>query len=89
MSRYQNMIGGVSVYEAGKALGTLFPADTKRMLAAIGIRPCGGTLKNPRYPARLVSELAAIRASHKGQVTITRLDTGHIIETRPVKGRKP
>lgn len=65
MSRYQNMTGGVSVYEAGKTLGTIFPADTERMLTAAGVRPCGGTLKNPRYPSRLVSELAAIRKSRK------------------------
>lgn len=67
MSRYQNMAGGLSAYEAGRMLGLLFPADTERVLTAAGIRPCGGTLKNPRYPARLVSELAQIRASRKEQ----------------------
>ena len=61
------MTGGLSVYEAGKTLGTLFPAETERVLTAAGVRPCGGTLKKPRYPARLVSELAAIRASRKEQ----------------------
>lgn len=65
--RYDNMTGGVTLQEAGKLLGLVFPADTEKALLTAGLRPCGGTLKSPRFSARHVCELAAIRASRQGQ----------------------
>ena len=61
------MTGGLSLTECGRVLGLPLPEGARAALDKAGIGPMGGTTVSPRYNARHVHELAAIRASRKSE----------------------